>query len=661
MPSEHSGVSGEVAQAESRPLSRPRFGLALRRPNLSGLRAKLIVPYALLTVLLAMVGIFIVTRLVASSVRERFANQLNAASGVANDGLVRREQLQLNNLRLLRFALGVPEAMAQRDAEALEAILLPLMLNDNVQAMTAVDVQGVEILSLIQDPALQDYVRSVGQAVLSNQPLVQKVLAGRVDDLGDKYAEFVQLPDGTVYLFTSAPVTDDLTGALIGALMVGTRLDSLLSELSAQASAGVVVLDAQGEALGATLQPVEGLVVFNLDASTAATLDETHTRELSLSGRPYQVTFAPLKVRQVPVGVLGVFLPSNYLVSTEATSRDTFSLIFALGTLAVILLGYFLSQSIARPILRLRAISQAVASGDLQQETGLRRADEIGELASAFDTMTDRLRERTDEAARLYAETVRLYNETVERNTELAEINLQLQATQQQLIQSEKLAAVGQLTAGIVHDVKNPLAVIKGLAEVLLEEDSLDAGTRKQLQVIRDSAGRANRIVTDLLKFARQSKLEKNVQDIRQSIEAAQRLTSYLAREAHVEMALELPPDSVMVAYDYQQIEQVLINLIQNAIQATARGGKLHISVGQTPETVSIAVRDTGVGIPAENIGRIFDPFFTTKGEGEGTGLGLSVSYGIVSNHGGRIDVDSKVGEGTTFTVVLPVHQPNGG
>jgi two-component system NtrC family sensor kinase len=339
------------------------------------------------------------------------------------------------------------------------------------------------------------------------------------------------------------------------------------------------------------------------------------------------------------------------LVNTEATSRNTFSLIFTFVTVAVIVLGYLLSTSIARPILRLRALSQAVAAGDLNQKTELARPDEIGELAEAFDTMTQHLRERTDEAARLYAE-------TVQRNTELAEINVRLQNAQQQLVQSEKLAAVGQLTAGIVHDVKNPLAVIKGLAESLQEEPALEAYAKKDLGVIRESATKANQIVSDLLTFSRQSTPEMKLQDLKATVEAALRITTFLARKGQVQVIAALPEQPVYVTYDAQQIEQVLINLIQNAIQAMPKGGTLRVSLSQADEAIALAVQDTGIGIPPENLRRIFDPFFTTKPEGEGTGLGLSVGYGIIGRHHGRIDVESVVGEGTTFTILLPKRQP---
>jgi signal transduction histidine kinase len=220
------------------------------------------------------------------------------------------------------------------------------------------------------------------------------------------------------------------------------------------------------------------------------------------------------------------------------------------------------------------------------------------------------------------------------------------------------MAAIGQLTAGIAHDVKNPLANIKGMAELLESEPGLDEPIRQSLANIRGNADRANRIIGDLMKFARQSQLELTWADVRVAVEAVLRLTSYQIRQAQVTLKMDLPERPAMALHDPQAIQQVVVNLVQNALQAMPDGGILHVNVSLTSEVVAIAVQDTGTGIAPENLGRVFDPFFTTKPAGEGTGLGLSVSYGIVSHHGGRISVESVLGQGTTFTVLIPVHPP---
>jgi signal transduction histidine kinase len=636
-------TADETNDASPQPRAR-RSARGLR--NLASLQTELIVPYIILTILIAMAGTYVITRLVTSSIRERFDNQIFGASGVAADSVVRQEQKNLAALRLLVFTDGIAQALAQRNATDLQNRLLPLVLNSHIEAVTAVDAGGQELLTLAYDPAIKQYVSSSGTD-FSKVELVTNALRGQADAVGDKFAGLLTTAQGS-YLFTSAPVRD-ANEQIVGALLIGTRLSTLVSDLQTQSFAqGIVVLDRQGKLSATTLaEPEAGYAVLELTNGIVPTT----TQDLQLYGRSYQIAYTPLIIRQQTIGTLGVVLASNFLVNTEATSRDTFSLIFAVITVAVVVLGYILSRSIARPILRLRALSQAVAAGDLNQETRLSRSDEIGELAVAFDAMTQHLRERTAEAARLYAE-------TVQRNKELADINARLQSAQQQLIQSEKLAAVGQLTAGIVHDVKNPLTVIKGLTESLQEETGFDADTQKDLSLICESATKANQIVSDLLKFSRQSMPEMQYQDFKATVEASLRITGYLARKANVQVITDLPQQSVPAIYDAQQIEQVLINLIQNAIQAMPQGGTLRVNLSHAGEAIALAIQDTGIGIPPENLHRIFDPFFTTKPEGEGTGLGLSVSYGIITHHRGRIDVESVVGQGTTFTILLPTHQP---
>lgn len=624
--------------------------LPLRRPTLLSLQTRLTVPYILLTVLLALIGTYIVTRLVTSSVRERFDNQLLEASRVAADGIVQREKSQLAYLRLMVFTEGIPDALANRDVTRARELLWPLVLNNKIEALSIIDPYGKELITLIKNPDSDEYFTS-RETDFSSYSLISSVVLGRTDEFGDKYCQILPTDFGP-YIFTSAPVRDS-NGQLAGILMIGSRLESLLGSIKTQALADIAVLEPGGQVSLATMaQPPEGFETIALPPDQIAQVSPTLMRDLRLFSRDYKAVYSPLVIRGQAVGILLVLLPSEYVFETGAISRNWFIVIFALGTLAVFAIGYFLARSISRPILRLRSVSQAVASGDLNQKIGLKRADEIGDLASAFDVMTLHLRQRTAEAARLYAE-------TVQRNKELAEINAKLQAAQQQVVQSEKLAAIGQLTAGIVHDVKNPLAVVIGILDEVGEDRNLSRDELHiQLKTVRDSAWRANTIITDLLKFARQSTPEMKRQDLCATLETALRLTDYLARKGKVKMIKDLPPPPVVVTYDATQIEQVIINLIQNAIQAMPGGGQLRIVLSRADEAVAIAVQDTGVGIPPQNLIKIFDPFFTTKPHGQGTGLGLSVSYGIVTRHGGRIDVASEAGRGTTFTILLPAEQP---
>jgi signal transduction histidine kinase len=644
------GRSNNRDQAKKSKQNHTPVTLDGKRKRFAGLKTKLIVPYLILTLLTAMVGTFVVTRLVASSVTERFYNQLYEAGRVTADGIVRKEEDHLANLRLMVFSDGVADAFSTRDAESLQEILWPLMLNNEVEAVTAVDLQGRELITLSLNSDQDQYSVFKGTD-FSEVGIVKRILVEETDELGDKYVGWIETQFGP-YFYTSAPVRDE-SSELVGVLLVGTQVDTFLAELKTQSLSDIIILGDDGALVASTFSQDEEIRdSLELTESEIPALDESFNTTFNTkdTDRSYQTLYTPIIVRQMRMGTLGIALPSNYVVSAEATSRNTFSLIFSIATVSVILLGYVLSQSIAKPIVKLKNISQAVAHGDLNQRSDLKRSDEIGDLAVGFDLMTSRLKKRTAQAARLY-------QETLQRNEELSRANARLQETQQQLIQSEKLAAVGELTAGIVHDVKNPLAVIKGLTEELMDEHEFDPDTDKQLSTIRESAARASQIVSDLLKFARQSTPEMREQDINDTIKAVVRLTDFLARKAKVEVQLELLPDPVRVVYDGKQIEQVLINLVRNSIQAMPNGGLIHITSKWIGSWAEIQVKDTGTGIPEKNLGRIFDPFFTTKPEGEGTGLGLSVSYGIISKHNGQIEVASKVGKGTVFTIRLPASQ----
>jgi signal transduction histidine kinase len=610
------------------------------------LQSQLILPYVVLTIFVAAIGIFVTTYLVASSNTERFTNRLYETNRVASDSIVRQEQTNLNNLRLMIFTTGVNEAIQYRNVQAVEDLLVPLAANSRVDLVSAIDRSGKEIVTLAYNSSSGQYTRSTGLD-FSNLQIVKDILAGKEDQMGDKFTDLVDTPLGKAVL-TSAAVRD-AKGNFNGVLLVGSRLHPMIEITKNEALADVLLYNLSGTLLDSTListdpenKSLSDLLLPVPDAKVNQII------EVSLNGRQYQVVFTPLVIRRQKAGWLGTVLSSDYVSAENLTNRNTFVLLFTLSTLATFLIGNVIARSIARPVEKLNTIAQAVAAGDLEQQTGLKRNDEIGDLAAAFDQMTLRLRERTLEAKNLY-------QEAIERNQELVRTNEQLRDTQLQLIHSEKMAAVGQLTAGIIHDVKNPIAVIKGFAELLLEDPRLEPDVKKQVKAMRESAIKANRIITDLLTFSRQSEPEMRESNMVETVEAALRMTSFLARESQIHVVTELPTEPVVMRFDPQQIEQVLINLIQNAIQAMSPHGTLTVRLTAQDHRAILAVKDTGVGIPQENLTRIFDPFFTTKPEGEGTGLGLSVSYGIVACHNGKINVQSEPGQGSEFSVDLPM------
>lgn len=224
------------------------------------------------------------------------------------------------------------------------------------------------------------------------------------------------------------------------------------------------------------------------------------------------------------------------------------------------------------------------------------------------------------------------------------------------LMQSDRLAAVGELVAGVAHEVNNPLSSISAYAQLLLRDERIDGALREQVEVIRSETTRASQVVKDLLAFARRSEPRHEPLDLNMVVARTLRMRAYQLSSSRIVVQQSLESGLPPVMGDARQLQQVCLNLVTNATQAmaTSAGGTLTVTTRSEQGRVVLEVADTGSGIPAELGSRIFEPFFTTKKEGEGTGLGLSVSYGIVTAHEGRIEVAQTSPRGTTFRVTLP-------
>jgi two-component system NtrC family sensor kinase len=229
---------------------------------------------------------------------------------------------------------------------------------------------------------------------------------------------------------------------------------------------------------------------------------------------------------------------------------------------------------------------------------------------------------------------------------------------QDQLIQSEKMSAIGQLIAGVAHDLNNPLASVVGFSDFLAEAGEIPSSLREPLQVIRQEAERAATIVKNLLSFARRQEGERTRLPVRTLLDSTLALLRNQLMAHKVEATLEVEPGLPDIEVSPNQIKQVFVNIINNACQAIvtdAPSGRIWITAKRVHDSVAISVKDSGPGMPEEIASRVFEPFFTTKPEGTGTGLGLSISQGIVKEHGGRITLETPSGGGATFTVELPL------
>ncbi len=240
------------------------------------------------------------------------------------------------------------------------------------------------------------------------------------------------------------------------------------------------------------------------------------------------------------------------------------------------------------------------------------------------------------------------------RTTELQIKTAELQSSVTQLRQADRLSAIGQLVAGLAHEIRNPLGSIEGAVDICSRTDS-DDKRREFLGIIKKEVARLNKLLSSLLDFARTRTPQLRAARIDGVIDAVVTLVTHSARQKGIAISTDIHPGLPEVECDSQQIQQALLNVTLNAIQATRPGGPVRISASEREGWIVIAVQDEGPGIPAADLDRIFDPFFTTK-EG-GTGLGLAVSYQILLQHGGRIIAQPNSDAGTTFTLTFPVHR----
>ncbi|HJS30185.1 MAG TPA: GAF domain-containing protein, partial [Anaerolineales bacterium] len=281
----------------------------------------------------------------------------------------------------------------------------------------------------------------------------------------------------------------------------------------------------------------------------------------------------------------------------------------------------------------------------------------IGTL-TVYDDQPERILGKDDvELLELVAPQVAVYIRHAKLYQELQERIEAQQLAERRLIQSARLAAVGEMAAGIAHEFNNPLTVISGFAELVLDEVASDFKQRPDIELILREANRARAVVRRLLDFSRQSESVRERLDINVVIDDVFALVKHLARTGGVEIQLELGEDLPLVYVDSNQMKQVLLNIIHNSLQAMPEGGVLKITSAAEHRNdrgwVSISVKDQGQGIPKENLDKIFEPFFTTKPTGDGTGLGLAISYGIISDHGGLLEVESEEGEGVLIKIWL--------
>jgi len=336
----------------------------------------------------------------------------------------------------------------------------------------------------------------------------------------------------------------------------------------------------------------------------------------------------------LPVGFVllaGLLLFILATVSLRDPERHAVLIVAGAGAVAICaVLIVVLAYLIQRPMVELQEKIAQVSEGNLNVEVSFaQRNDEIGDLGRNFNHMMQQLRESREEIERLH---------------------------RTQMSRAEHLATLGELATGLAHEIRNPLAGIAGVIEIVGRDLPATSPARAVVKDVRLEISRISRILTDLLETARPRRPEVRRSNLNTTVEHAVMLARQQVLSRPIKIELQKAPDLPEVEHDSDQVHQVLLNLLLNAVQAVEKTGTVNVEIGRRDSFASVVVSDTGRGIAPQNLPNIFRPFYTTKGDG--TGLGLSLAHRIVEDHHGRIEVSSVLGKGSTFTVLLPFQMP---
>jgi signal transduction histidine kinase len=442
------------------------------------------------------------------------------------------------------------------------------------------------------------------------------------------YVYFVFL-FGTVVLFRKYwKYRDTIRGQQIGAILWALLITSLLNTVSN------ILLPYFGNYELLPYSPLfflPGVLVYAYAISSFKLFSlQTALDQFRLFGITSKIA---LSIASVAVISFGIFqIPIVWWSFQEGLTYDGWKkyLVFSVISALVpnILLLLLVVRTVSRPLQRITTAAVFVTNGKYGTEVDMRKSnDEIGLLANSFNEMSRKMAADID----------------------------QLKQLNEKLIRTEKLAAMGTLSAGLAHEVNNPLASISSLVQMLQTEEGLDTETRDKLKVISSQITRISQVTKDMMDFARMRPAARTECNVHEIIEKSLRLASFDKEFSKLTIRRDYSPASPSLVADPDQLQQVFLNLLLNARDAMPDGGEIRIGSVYDGNSISLTFSDSGKGIEEKDISKIFDPFFTTKAGGKGTGLGLAVCYGIVTAHSGHLEASRNVEGGMDFVISLPV------
>ena len=610
------------------------------------LKAKLILGYTVIIGLTGLfstvIGTYLISRGVMNQARDSVRTDLSSAGEILNNRL----EVIENSVTLATHHIVFKSALDHGDRAELERGLEVLRRASAMHMAGITDMKG-RVVARARAGHGDDQSRdSVVAAALKTRDVAAAVALVSHEDL-KREGVSASCGEAVLVLKAAAPLRD-AQGNPMGVLYAGDVINGNSALIDRMADTLFRNMTYRGRAMGrvSIFLGTERVATNVMDARGRRALNTRVSDRVSdrvlRQGRPYRgrvfvmdawyvTAYKPLRDRGGRiVGMLGVGLLERKFIDLRTRTLLIFFGVTILGMWLVLLLSNFAANQITRPVNYLVKVSQRISEGDFSVNVRVDSRDELGALEKAFNAMTTALKER-DEALH--------------------------RQTQRKLMRSEKLAALGRMAAGIAHEVNNPLTGVLMHGHFLLKRFSEDDPGHEDARVVVEETTRCRDLLRNLLDFSRENMPQKRLAHVNRCITRTVSMVEKQILLNRVHIKLDLREDVPETMMDANQIEQVIMNLLLNAAEATAGGGTISLSTSfDAPDrTIVITVSDTGCGISPENLDKVFDPFFTTREVGQGTGLGLAVCYGIVRKHNGRIQVHSQPGQGTCFTIRIPV------
>ena len=644
-----------------------RFNLAGKRGVRIPIATKLMLSFLLIiaitSIVFSVAGINIISNRVVSEAQSRVRTDLNSAREIYLTKLS-----DINNVvRFTSDRFFLRDALIAGNIQDVADVLKAIKEDENLDILTITDQYGNVLLrtnnsQLFGDNQSDDELVS---AVQNQQKPVASTVIVSAEDLRSEssllaekaYIKFIDTPKARtrneteetagMMLKAAAPIFD-YQNNLIGVIYGGVLLNESYETVDKVKQTVFQDVKYAGKDIGtATIFQDDVRIstnVRNTDGSRAigTRVAEDVYNQVVVTGRQwigrafvvnnwYITAYEPIRdINNHIIGMLYVGILEQKYLDMKIQTTLIFLGITLLGAFASIIVAYFISRMISVPIWKMVSASEKIAKGDLNTKVEINTNDELQELADSFNSMAYALKKRDQQ----------LKDSTTKR-----------------IMESERLALIGQLAAGVAHELNNPLQGIVAYSHLLLEKMPSADPRRDSIQKIVAQANRCTDIVRGLLDFSRQRKPQKKLYNVNLILQESIFWVEKQALFHNVQITKHIAENLPQTVVDPSQIQQVFINIIINAAEAMEGSGRLTLAtrLDSDGEFIAVEFTDNGCGINKEDLDNIFDPFFTTKEVGHGTGLGLAISYGIVKEHNGTLSVESEVGKGTTFIVRLPV------